>query len=119
MAAVTKDICGGLFPPSFFQQKGPSGPGVHALSIVARLLKDPELACGRAADLNANSRFRDGIKQSGECLQKYFSEWSAEGDFIEKYEELVWMVCSVYGFSGWRKGEDFKANFFMRVFIGS
>jgi hypothetical protein len=110
---VTKNICGGLFPPSFFEQNNTSGPGLHALSIVARLLKDPELACGKAADLDASSRFRDGTMQSGERLRKYFSEWSAEGSFTKKYEELVWMVCSLYGFSGWRKGEQFQANFFM------
>lgn len=113
MAAVTKNICGGLFPPIFFKKKGPLGPGLHALSIVARLLKDPELACGKAADMAASSRFRDGIRRSGDRLHEHFSEWSAEGNFTEKYEELVWMVCSLYGFSGWRKGEGFQANFFM------
>lgn len=112
MAAVTHNMCGGLFTPSFFEQKSPSEPGLHALSIVARILQDPELAYGKAVDPDSSSRFQDGIKRSGERLNRYYSEWSPEGNFADKYEELVWLACSLYGFSGWRKGEEFKANFF-------
>lgn len=112
MAAVTKPMSNGLFPPSFFEN-GPAGPGVHALTIVGRMLNDPELAYGKGADPNSSSRFTDAIERSGERLRGYFKEWSAAGNIHEKYEEIVFLVCSLYGFSGWRKDQAFKANFFM------
>lgn len=112
MTAVTTNIAGGLFPPEFFEQIGPF-EGPHALTILARMLEDPELAYGKGADPHSKARFQDGIRRSGERLRRYYKEWSPQGSFTDKYEELVWMVCSVYGFSGWRKGQKFQANFFM------
>ncbi|KAG8759077.1 hypothetical protein FRC14_006699 [Serendipita sp. 396] len=112
MTALTKNMCGGLFKPSFFTQETPADPQLHALSVAARILKDPELGYGKGADPNSNARFQDAIKRSGERLSTYFRQWSPEGSFEAKHEELVWLVSALYGFSGWRKDEEFKANFF-------
>jgi hypothetical protein len=113
MTAVTTNMADGLFPPSFFEKEAVAGPGPHALTIAARILNDPELAYGKGGDPNSSARFQAAIKRSGERLRRHFDEWTPEGNFTDKYEELVWLVTSIYGFSGWRKGEEFKANFFM------
>ncbi len=98
MTAVTGNTSGGLFPPEFFHKKETqASPGPHALSIAARIMNDPELAYGKGAD---------------SILNKHCNEWSPEGDFAAKHEELVWLVTAIYGFSGWRKGKAFKANFY-------
>ena len=110
MSAVSGNIAGGLFPPSFFEDKVALGPGPHALSIAARLIADPELWKG--ADPNSHERFQDAINRSGERLRDHYASWSPDGPFAEKYEELAWLACAIYGFSGWKKGEAFKANFF-------
>jgi hypothetical protein len=107
----------GLFPHEFFQHEPSKSPGPHALSVAARILNDPELACGKGADPESKARFKSAIERSGKRLNKYFDEWSPEGDFKDKYEELVWLATSLYGFSGWRKGKEFKANFFTCVLI--
>lgn len=119
MTAVSKNIAGGLFPPLFFEQEVPPGPGPHALSIAARLIADPELAYGKGADPKSQARFQDAIKRSGDRLREYYAAWSPEGPFTEKYEELVWLVCAIYGFSGWKKGKVFQANFFMLHLVTS
>lgn len=106
-------MCGDLFSPAFFEHKTSVNPGPHALSIAARILNDPELAYGKGADPKSTARFQSAIKRSSGRLNKYFNEWSPEGNFAQKYEELVWLATALYGFSGWRKGEEFKANFFM------
>lgn len=119
MTAVTKNMCGGLFTPEFFAHKSSANPGPHALSIAARVMNDPELGYGKGADPESKARFQSAIERSGERLNKYFNEWSPEGDFAEKYEELVWLATAIYGFSGWRKGKEFKANFFMLHLVTS
>ena len=113
MAAVTKNTCADLFPPAFFQHNAPTSPGLHPLSIAARIANDPELAFGKGADPESVPWFKSAIGRSSGRLNQHFAEWSPEGDFADKYEELVWLACSLYGFSGWRKGEPFKANFYM------
>ncbi|KAG8821993.1 hypothetical protein FRC17_009692 [Serendipita sp. 399] len=112
MTAITRNRCGGLFPPSFFKDQTPGDPQLHALSVVARMMKDSELGYGKGADPNSDTRFQDAIDRSGERLSTYFRQCSPEGSFEAKHEELVWLVCALYGFSGWRKDEEFKANFF-------
>lgn len=119
MTAVTSNMAGGLFPPSFFEGNPTPGPGPHALTVAAHILNDPELAYGKGADPNSPARFQDAIRRSGERLRRYIDEWTPEGKFSDKYEELVWLVSSIYGFSGWRKDEDFKANFFMLHLVTS
>ncbi|KAG6890178.1 hypothetical protein C0995_010883 [Termitomyces sp. Mi166 len=87
---------------------------VHALTILARILKDPRFE-------NIENRlditlYTQVIDKHSEALNKYVSQWtfdnSVPGELERKIEELVWVNVIIYGIGGWTKDKDYNADFF-------
>lgn len=115
MAATTESMSAPLIITEVPDAKSNTG-SVHVFDIVALILEDEQLSYGRGADQEAASRFVDSLDRHAERLRGYFKHWDPSGALHEVYEEVVYLVTALYGFSGWRGGEPFKANFFMSVF---
>jgi Questin oxidase-like len=91
--------------------------GTHVFTIMARMLKDPELKIEKP-DLAGN--FLNNInKRLGPKILKYAEQWSLDAsdpkDVERKIEELIWMNTLNYGIGGWHKANGFKADFFLYV----
>ena len=101
---------------------------VHALTILARVAKEPAFAAS-AIGLplpreRAGSTVNVVVNSVGTKLLEYAGQWTKgvvpERDVLNrKYEELVWMNSVIYGVGGWggrTLGEDkqqrFNADFF-------
>ncbi|OCH85389.1 hypothetical protein OBBRIDRAFT_838993 [Obba rivulosa] len=100
-----------------------STDGVHALTVVARILNDPVFAPESIGlpvplfdtlDLVARAR--------GDLLASYAEEWTVDATSAEaiesKIEELIWVNVVLYGIGGWtgRKSSDtgaFNADFLL------
>ena len=134
MASVTAAQAPQLFPPEFFQftsasavkddlshqaqQKltlDPPTGGVHALSILHEMLNDPELTAGKPCSKDSENKFSDTVRNVGDRIHKYASQWQVdtEREVPEKIEELAWLATLVYGLGGWRKGKEFRSDFFL------
>jgi hypothetical protein len=87
----------------------------HALTILARVLKDPLLTSRRPA--NTDMAVMDVLKDQERIdrILKYTGEWlaSAPGHVDEKVEELAWMNVLMYGVGGFIKGKTYTADFFL------
>ncbi|KAF9467641.1 hypothetical protein BDZ94DRAFT_1305265 [Collybia nuda] len=92
-----------------------SSSNVHAFTILARMLKDPQLNVTEAPEL-ALQIYTDTMRTHGERVNKYVREWTvntADPKEVEcKIEELVWTMVMIYGIPGWTEGGDFNADFF-------
>lgn len=90
---------------------GQSQENVHAFSILARILKDPEFHGIRQTEGETASH--------SSTLKKYAAEWSLDlsvpGEVERKIEEIVWMNSVIYGVGGWSKGQDYNADFILWV----
>ncbi|KAF8623277.1 hypothetical protein AX17_007483 [Amanita inopinata Kibby_2008] len=95
--------------------------GTHALTIVARLLKDPRLA--EAKYFKEENFVFETEKKFGDIIQDYLEQWDADTsdpkEVERKYEELVWTVVVIYGIGGWEEGKDFNADFFFMHLVTS
>jgi len=94
----------------------------HALTILARILKDPQFDALPEADrydqvyFNAESKY-------GDAIAEHVRAWSFDRmdpkEVERKIEELVWAAAVIYTIGGWNKGENFNSDFFSVHFITS
>ncbi|KAL6310289.1 hypothetical protein BKA93DRAFT_721631 [Sparassis latifolia] len=99
--------------------------GVHALTILSRILRDPAFsstAIGLPVTDNSETPFQRVVRLRGEALVAHAEAWSVDGTSTEevasKIEEIIWMNTIVYGVCGWggRKTSangKFKPDFFL------
>ncbi|GLB42908.1 putative protein of unknown function (DUF4243) [Lyophyllum shimeji] len=94
---------------------------VHAFTILARILKDPEFdAVSQRHDI---SIFTNVVETHNEALNKHVNAWtynrSDPKEVERKIEELVWANAIIYGIGGWTKGGDFNTDFFQMHLVTS
>lgn len=92
-----------------FEAPTKRGPGTHAFSIAARIMKDPDFA-------NYTGGFDDLHKNLGPKIQLYAAEWLVDGssaqELMKKVQELCFLNVMIYAIGGWKVGEGFhKAEF--------
>lgn len=80
------------------------GPGVHAFTIVARVLADPDFA-------NFKGGFDALQKNLGQKIYSYTGEWLVDGsneqEVYKKVQELIFMNVMLYAVGGWIDGQGF------------
>lgn len=125
-----------LFPPSLFSDagkveslvsqfaskvglgdKGGAGKGVHAFTILARVLANPALAPVELK--NPMGFYKENLDNSAETIIKYVDEWIVDEENLqEKVKELIWLCSLIYGVGGF-EGSDkpFNADFFKYVLL--
>lgn len=91
----------------------PASRGVHAFTIVDRILKDSQL---EAVGSDPVDRFRLTLEKHGKAIADYADLWSLNladpGELERKIEELQWMNVVLYAVGSWSKDKPFYANFF-------
>lgn len=102
-------------------------PGVHALTILARVLADDKFSAKGLGIPTANeiSGFERATDLVGDALASLAAEWVADLDgegatteaISKKIEELAWASSVIYGVGGWgardrSPGKTFNADFF-------
>ena len=116
-------------PPSANKTVGQNGQrktGVHAFTILARMLKDTKFApASLGLPVPEESSFARVNAAAGDALVQLTNEWVADLDgdgataqaIANKIEELAWMNALIYGVGGWVGRErsatkKFNADFF-------
>ncbi|KAG8978358.1 hypothetical protein FRC05_010603 [Tulasnella sp. 425] len=89
--------------------------GSHSLDILHRMLQDPNLAAGKTCRQDSGSKFSDTLRAAGDKIREYAKMWQvdSESEVPQKLEEVAWLATLVYGLGGWRKGKDFRSDFFL------
>lgn len=86
----------------------------HALTILARILKDPKF--DDIAERQDTDLYSAVVGQYGDALKNHVSEWTFDTtdpkEAERKIEELVWANAIIYGIGGWTHGKNFNADFF-------
>ena len=114
--------------PKTVSTQGQTKTGVHALSILARVLADPRFTpeilgfSAASEEVSLFARMNELIAPAViELTNKWIAGLEGEGataDAIsKKIEELAWMAALVYGVGGWAGRErapakKFNADFF-------
>ncbi|KAG8973301.1 hypothetical protein FRB90_009950, partial [Tulasnella sp. 427] len=95
--------------------------GSHSLDIVHRMLQDPDLAAGKTCTQDSDVKYSDTLKSAGGKIRDYVKLWQIDLDreVPEKLEEISWLVALLYGLGGWRKGHDFRSDFFLLHLVTS
>ncbi|KDR73013.1 hypothetical protein GALMADRAFT_281208 [Galerina marginata CBS 339.88] len=100
--------------------------GTHALTILARVLRDPDFAPPDSSTRDEMDMFKSTIQNHGKALGAYVNQWDVSGEKIEtKIEELAWVVCVLYGVCGWTyrgsgsENKEFNADFFFMHLVTS
>lgn len=92
----------------------PASRGVHAFTIVDRVLKDSQL---QAEGHDPRNTFHPTLQNHGKAIADYAEQWSLNlanpGELERKIEELQWMTVTLYAVTGWSKEKPFHANFFL------
>ncbi|KAH8115154.1 hypothetical protein DFH11DRAFT_1688725 [Phellopilus nigrolimitatus] len=106
-----------------------SSRSTHSFTIIARILRDPELAPGAACTDPSNSGaqraspLEEVLSKRGELIRKYADEWMVgvnnKEDISAKVDELLFVVTLLYGVSGLQDGKKFKADFFTMHLVTS
>lgn len=106
-----------------------SSQGVHALTIVARILNDPAMSAKSIGLPVPNRGDLDHVaKTRGDIIISYAEAWTVDGTSAEaverKIEELIWMNVILYGIGGWggRKltgSGEFNADFLLMHLVTS
>ncbi len=88
-------------------------PDVHAFSILARVLNDPELQNIKppVPGESAPSYYQGFVETRGRVISKYVDEWTLDGDLDKKVHELLWVNTLLYGVGGSANKENFKPDF--------
>jgi hypothetical protein len=102
-------------------------PGTHALTILARVMGDPVLACKAFDPKELFSFFQDTNEKSetAKVLLRYVKEWSFDpsrpSEVERKIEELQWMNALIFTAAGFDKlkGGVFRADFFLMHLVTS
>ena len=84
-------------------------PGVSALSILARIISDPELVTN---ELNLLAAFRGVIGQFGRKLKALVDEWDLTSS-EKAVEEMSWVTTILYGVAGRESDTKFTGDFFL------
>ncbi|KAH9849117.1 hypothetical protein C2E23DRAFT_840918 [Lenzites betulinus] len=107
--------------------------GVHAFTILARILADDKYsAASLGLSPNTASNFQSVTTKFGSTIADFAAEWAAELEgegatpeaFAKKIEELAWVNALLYGVGGWA-GRDrspsktFNADFFYMHLVTS
>lgn len=99
--------------------KAPSGQDTHALSILARVLKDPSLAS--KGPLDFARQYPDTLVAHGDRIREHVQKWTVDlskpGEIERKMEECIWTSSVMYALGGWRNG--FTADFFLMHMVTS
>lgn len=97
--------------------KASTTSGVHAFTILARLLKDPKFDVKK---IGKSNDFRYLVDNLSEPLLKILDDWVVDASdpkaVEKKIEEIILTNVLLYALPGWKEGQDFKANFFTYVF---
>ncbi|KAG5333941.1 hypothetical protein C0989_004595 [Termitomyces sp. Mn162] len=87
--------------------------GTHVFTVVARILKDPEL--GKVQD-TGSGMFIFTMEHYASKVIEYMSDWRVDGtnpaDIENKLQQLSWLNSVLYGIGGWSKDKPFNADFF-------
>lgn len=95
-----------------------SSRSTQALTILARIMRDPNMQMQEAADEQQMFAF---LESRGEALFKYADSWTLDTSdpkvVQRKIEELQWMNVLIYAVAGFKDGKgDFSADFFLVSF---
>ncbi|KAG5641587.1 hypothetical protein DXG03_004688 [Asterophora parasitica] len=95
--------------------------GVHAFTVVQRVLDDPEL--GKIENTAGSGMFQRTMKDHVDVLVEHMKDWHVDGsdarDVERKIEELSWTNALLYGVGGWVKDKHFNADFFQMHMVTS
>lgn len=93
----------------------PKSESLHALTIIARLLKDERLADAKYS--NPETDLNETYSKYGHVIREYVglldTETADPKVLSRKFEELVWMNVTIYGTSEFKQGGEFKNDFFL------
>ncbi|KAF9496950.1 hypothetical protein BDN71DRAFT_1429945 [Pleurotus eryngii] len=94
--------------------------GVHAFTILARLLKDPKFDVKK---IGKSNDFQYLVDNLSEPLLKILDDWAVDASdpkgVEKKIEEIILTNVLLYALPGWKEGQDFKANFFTMHLVTS
>ncbi|EJD01363.1 uncharacterized protein FOMMEDRAFT_111131 [Fomitiporia mediterranea MF3/22] len=113
--------------------------GTHSFTIVAKMLKDPELAPGsvctvprKRGESEDEIAYRNAVRvfpmmevlgKRGELIRKYAEQWTVnmndKAEVKAKVDELSFLVTLLYGVAGLQEGKDFNADFFTMHLVTS
>ncbi|KAG6841602.1 hypothetical protein C0991_009358 [Blastosporella zonata] len=103
----------------FFGNSGTSNvsrqTNTHALTILARILKDPRFDAIPAAEHYAVV-YSNTTSKHGDAIAEYVRAWTFNQknpqEVERKIEELIYANAVIYAIAGWSKDEDFNSDFF-------
>ncbi|EGN97420.1 hypothetical protein SERLA73DRAFT_57794 [Serpula lacrymans var. lacrymans S7.3] len=99
----------------------PPSQGVHAFTILARMLKDKRFDNVERAGPDAV--YNKLLKDHGDVIREYADLWKVDTSDPQKVEDhieqLIWVNTMTYGIGGWKEGQDFNADFFGMHFVTS
>ena len=90
----------------------------HALTILARVLRDPDLL-PMSKDQEVYTVYPRTIKKYGKEIAAHVNGWNIDPSQLEhgwerKLEEIVWTVVVLYGVGGWgNKERGFTADLYL------
>lgn len=85
--------------------------GLHSLTILARILNDPEMGNFRRPP---GMKLYESIMDShGDRIKAYVDQWDLSGDLEKRVEELIWLWTLVYAVCGYTPNEKFLAELFV------
>ncbi|KAG6828243.1 hypothetical protein H0H92_008677 [Tricholoma furcatifolium] len=106
----------------------PSQENIHALTILARILKDSRFDAIPSEELWYNV-YSNIDTRHGDAVADHVRAWSfnhnSPKEIERKIEELVYANSLIYAVAGWSKDEEFNADFFhvhivtSALFLGS
>jgi hypothetical protein len=112
-AATTVGQAASRLKSLVLSDNGPSHD-VHAFTVLARILNDPEL--GNIVNQEEQRMYSYIMDKHGDALLKHVKDWhidtSNPQEVSHKLEELLWTNVLIYGVGGWDDGKDFNADFF-------
>jgi hypothetical protein len=83
-------------------------PGIHAFTIVSRIIHDRRFN-------NFVGSFDNVQSKHGDAIQRYAAEWTVDGtnptEVARKVRELTFLNVMLYAVGGWRDGEFYDADF--------
>lgn len=120
--AVHTAATSGLVPPTLFDGSllHANSEGMTAFEVLGQVHDELHTKTPKAAKVG---EFDAGLCQHAPALLKHASKWELDveklvhEDYLNaKIEEIVLLVVSLYGVSGWTsrgKGQEFRADFFL------
>lgn len=94
---------------------------IHALTILSRVLSDSRFTPTESLEKSEVNVFDTTVKMHAKAVGEYVNQWgiSPDTDLQKRMEEIVWVVCVLYGIGGWTNGKlnygehGFNADFFL------